>query len=913
MASSLPGRSSPLGASTSGRGANGSSSSSGANRVGLKDRRHRRVHSGPVAALSQLASSSSDQSARWETLNRTNLRPACKTSRSRAARRRVAPRAEKHSSSPPSSTAAADGDDAKTTTTTNTPQPPTSTLSAAELDARIDVARSTGRLDLSECGLTRVPDAVALLGPSLEDLSLAGNPDLEALPEWLGEALPSLARLQAAGCGLSALPDSITMLKELRGLWAHGCRLERLPEGIGALRGSLRSLSLAGNRLRELPPSVGELSSLEEAGLAGNRLRRLPKEFAGMASLRKLQLHGNLLGLAAGSGGRDDGESGGENDDDESDDASLVAAALAALPEEALAPLLNLTYLTLQSNLLAQLPECLGELPLLEDLNVADNRLLSLPRSLARAPALRRLTCYGNRIRSLPPLLGRAPSLRGLWLEGNPLCQAGGGGGGGGGREEEEEEEGACSLASGRELHALLVDACRAAIARGEAGSGGGGGEPSSSPSASSSSFSSSPEKYGAGGAEADAASAEGAEGARRRRVGLDSRQLSALEPAVVAAAAAGGVLAPACATLCEARRGYWKLEAGPGGGEWVSEVADRASSSRGRKAARGGRKSPPPEVVDGSGATGRRGLVVAFGSAPGEPNWGGLLSRIRKNASDSAHAKFDVLYVVDGARSWYNGGDDEEGARGRGNGSDEESEGGVGAGGVGGGADGERNRLSSSSSPCSFWTEPIAAAAEAYDGAVLLLGDSMGATGALLAAGAVAEACRRKRASEPSPSPSSSTSPLPPRPRALAFCPQVDLAASSIRPAESVEWMSRLRDRAVESVSVATTAAAEAAATKTEEEQEKITEKNRSFPSSPLPLPAMRVDVHVGSWRHDLAQALPLQAEAGATVKVWSVPSHRLAAALDSRGELEPLVRSSLLSVMGFSDGRGVRMSNVL
>ena len=75
-----------------------------------------------------------------------------------------------------------------------------------------------------------------------------------------------------------------------------------------------------------------------------------------------------------------------------------------------------------------------------------------------------------------------------------------------------------------------------------------------------------------------------------------------------------------------------------------------------------------------------------------------------------------------------------------------------------------------------------------------------------------------------------------------------------------------------------------------------------------------MRVDVHVGSWQHDLAQALPLQAEGvGATVKVWAVPSHRLAAALDSRGELEPLVRSALLSVMGFSDGRGVRISNVL
>ena len=134
---------------------------------------------------------------------------------------------------------------------------------------------------------------------------------------------------------------------------------------------------------------------------------------------------------------------------------------------------------------------------------------------------------------------------------------------------------------------------------------------------------------------------------------------------------------------------------------------------------------------------------------------------------------------------------------------------------------------------------------------------------------------------------------------------------------------MSRLRSRAVASVSVATaTAAAEAeaaaaagaaAAASASASASSEREPRSSSPAVPPPPPTMRVDVHVGSWQHDLGQALPLQAEAGATVKVWGVPSHRLAAALDARGELEPLVRSALLSVMGFSDGRGVRISNVL
>ena len=47
---------------------------------------------------------------------------------------------------------------------------------------------------------------------------------------------------------------------------------------------------------------------------------------------------------------------------------------------------------------------------------------------------------------------------------------------------------------------------------------------------------------------------------------------------------------------------------------------------------------------------------MVSFGSAPGVPNWGGLLPRVRKAAQEPAHECFDVLYVVDATRSWYSG-----------------------------------------------------------------------------------------------------------------------------------------------------------------------------------------------------------------------------------------------------------------
>ena len=65
------------------------------------------------------------------------------------------------------------------------------------------------------------------------------------------------------------------------------------------------------------------------------------------------------------------------------------------------------------------------------------------------------------------------------------------------------------------------------------------------------------------------------------------------------------------------------------------------------------------------AGADGRSAdsaVVVAFGSAPGVPNWGGLLKRVElAGAADPDWQSFDVLFVVDGARSWYDGACPEE------------------------------------------------------------------------------------------------------------------------------------------------------------------------------------------------------------------------------------------------------------
>ncbi|KAF5837548.1 hypothetical protein DUNSADRAFT_4184 [Dunaliella salina] len=102
---------------------------------------------------------------------------------------------------------------------------------------------------------------------------------------------------------------------------------------------------------------------------------------------------------------------------------------------------------------------------------------------------------------------------------------------------------------------------------------------------------------------------------------------------------------------------GYFKLALGP----CTMPVSDRLAQGRIPLDPKLVTHSIPP----GSPSEGKvqsELLVVAFGSAPGTPNWAGLLSRMYKAAQSEAERDFDVLYVVDPARSWFGGLDADDG-----------------------------------------------------------------------------------------------------------------------------------------------------------------------------------------------------------------------------------------------------------
>ncbi|BAU92003.1 serine/threonine protein kinase [Methylorubrum populi] len=149
---------------------------------------------------------------------------------------------------------------------------------------------------------------------------LAGTSELrlggeltEFPPEIFGLA-ETLEVLDLSGCGLTRLPDELGRLKRLRVLFCSGNRFERLPPALGdcpalsqvgfratglrevpaeALPPSLRWLTLTDNRIEDLPDALGRRPQLQKLMLAGNRLRTLPSSLEDAQNLELLRLSAN--------------------------------------------------------------------------------------------------------------------------------------------------------------------------------------------------------------------------------------------------------------------------------------------------------------------------------------------------------------------------------------------------------------------------------------------------------------------------------------------------------------------------------------------------------------------------------------------------------------------------------------------
>lgn len=521
---------------------------------------------------------------------------------------------------------------------------------------------------------------------------------------------------------------------------------------------STGKLDLSECEIEEVPEEVFDLVHLEELSLAGNNLAELPDAIGNLESLEKLQLSGNRLKHLPRNIGKLKNIRG----------LWLHGNLLETLPEE-IGSLQNLQQLSIAGNRLQYIPESIGSLTNLYELVAAGNSLVALPDSIGNMSSLKILDLHGNMLGSVPLSIGSLSILEELWLQGNvpltilpdTICSL---------TKLKKLSAADCSLESFpdkcmglplledlslygnrlKELPLSILDAPKLKKVWIE-------GNPIL-PTSFSTFF-------------------EKSKGANSHcKVGVDDAQMlnfSGKEDK----------------TIIPSRRipntyGYFKLDHCPG------------SEANG-------------QFVDD-----KKLLIVAFGSAPGVPNWGGILKRVRDSLNKDSHGDvhFDVLYVVDPFRSWYGAGDD---------------------------------RMYE-------YEKPLKEVSSKYE-KVMFLGDSMGATASLLFAEYATSV--------------------------HAFCPQIDLSKSSIRPGEEEKWEKTLCNRLLHGVS--------------------------TCPG--------KIVVHVGNWQHDLQQSnfIPPDIQ-HAHVKIYSVNSHRLAIALDKTGKLLPLLQSAILNQLGRASTTNVRLSNL-
>jgi Leucine-rich repeat (LRR) protein len=532
------------------------------------------------------------------------------------------------------------------------------------------------------------------------------------------------------------------------------CGLTSIPPQVFELT-ELEELSLAGNNISILPPEIGKLTLLERLQLSGNELTHLPEEIGELQALKGLWVHGNRL---------------------------------QSLPE-AVSKLKNLVQLSIAGNEIEALPEGIGNLGSLKELAAAGNKIKTVPEALEGLKSLEILGLYGNQLTSVPSSVATLASLKEFWVQGNPNLTS---------LPAEIGEMPSLQHFSAADCALTEVPEAFAKAPALKTASFYGNKITSlppmilHAPQLSAVYLEGNPLKTEVVSALVDAAQkieaakeeetdkGEEKESEKRLSVGLDSTQLAHLLDSESLSSTRSIKISEVHGT----GPGYFKLEKSP-----QLALASSATSS-----------------------TFSQVLVVAFGSAPGVPNWGGLLKRIRAAGTEPAHNDFDVLYIVDPHRGWYCGGDD----------------------------DVEYSKI---------WEERLKKVTGRYNH-VVMIGDSMGATASLLFAGQATSV--------------------------HAFCPQIDLAASSIRPGQGPEWGAKLKERALDGIANC----------------------------------KGKVTIHVGNWKHDLDQATICPKQA-AIVKIYSIESHRLAIALDRQGKLLPTVRAAILNEMGLS-ANNVRVSNL-
>jgi Leucine-rich repeat (LRR) protein len=163
-----------------------------------------------------------------------------------------------------------------------------------EIPSQINNFKHLGYLEMSYCPIKEISSEFCQnMGGSLQSLILK-NCAFKRLPEAIKE-LKSLRSLNLRENDLHSFPDGIKQLTNLQEIYYYGndrLKKEDLLDVHASLL-QLKSLSLSGYGLKELPAFVSQMKKLEVLNVQQNDLQTLPDSLGEMPYLRELNIENN--------------------------------------------------------------------------------------------------------------------------------------------------------------------------------------------------------------------------------------------------------------------------------------------------------------------------------------------------------------------------------------------------------------------------------------------------------------------------------------------------------------------------------------------------------------------------------------------------------------------------------------------
>lgn len=224
-----------------------------------------------------------------------------------------------------------------------------------------------GVLDLSSQDLYRVPPQIVNgIGPDITKLVFDFN-DIKELPASFGEVCINLQVLSLVGNLLTELPPSIGNLSQLKELHVNENNLKILPDSLCRLC-DLEVLKLTGNQLQVLPDDFGEIRSLKIFYCDENRLVKLPLTLGLLSKLQVMELEDNSL----------------------------------VIIQEGIGQLRSLKIFNVSNNKLEKIHDSFGDLENLEVVDLSGNHLENLPDHFNSAHCVLKFYADRNKLTDVP-------------------------------------------------------------------------------------------------------------------------------------------------------------------------------------------------------------------------------------------------------------------------------------------------------------------------------------------------------------------------------------------------------------------------------------------------------------------------------------------------------------------------------